>query len=118
MSQIGRARSLRKSMTDCERILWSVLREAKQGGLHFRRQAPIGRYHADFACHRSKLIVELDGSQHSQPEAISYDAERDAFLRSRGYTVVRFANHEGRNDLYRVLDTIVRMAQTSPTRRG
>jgi len=118
MGQIERARSLRKNATDCERILWSVLRHEKRGGVHFRRQAPIGKYFADFACHRSKLIIELDGGQHCLPEAIAYDAERTRFLQSRGYTVLRFANHEIRQDLYRVLDIIVRLAQTPPTRRG
>jgi very-short-patch-repair endonuclease len=60
--------------------------------MHFRRQAPVGRYFPDFVCHRSKLIVELDGSQHADGAAIAYDAKRTGYLNSRGYRVLRFWN--------------------------
>jgi len=87
-----RARYLRKNATDAERILWVSLRLLKHQGLHFRRQAPIGRFTVDFVCHRAKLVVELDGSQHADPLQLQRDAARTAFLNSRGYRVMRFWN--------------------------
>jgi very-short-patch-repair endonuclease len=60
-----RVRKLRKNPTDAEERLWYVLRLLKPLGMHFRGQAPVGRYFPDFVCHRSKLVIELDGSQHA-----------------------------------------------------
>ena len=91
---VQRARSLRKNATDAERLLWRTLRQFKQAGLHFRRQVPIGYYIADYACHRAKIIVELDGSQHGEDDGVKYDLERTAFLEARGYRVLRFWNGE------------------------
>jgi len=106
------ARHLRKNETDAERILWAALREFKKADLHFRRQAPIGHYVADFACHRAKLVVELDGDQHGEDRNEAYDGERSAYLNSRGYRVIRFANWEVLRERQRVLDYILRMAQS------
>jgi very-short-patch-repair endonuclease len=89
----GQARQLRRAPTDAERKLWYLLRSLKPLGLHFRRQAPIGIYIADFAWHTGKIIVELDGSQHAQ-ERQSYDAQRTRWLESQGYRVLRFWNNE------------------------
>lgn len=114
-----RARALRKTATDAERILWTALRNFKRGGLHFRRQAPMGRYIVDFVCHRAKLIVELDGSQHGADEAIAYDAKRTEFLNLRGYRVVRFPNVAVFENLHGVCDAIFAMAKENPpTRRA
>lgn len=88
-----RARELRANPTEAERILWFSLRLLKTKGLHFRRQAPMGRYYVDFVCHSAKLIVELDGSQHAETEQMSYDASRTDYLQS-GYRVLRFWNTE------------------------
>lgn len=107
------ARSLRTNATDAERILWTALRNFKRGGVHFRRQAPIGRYVVDFVCHRAKLIVELDGSQHGTDKAMAYDAERTAFLNSRGYRVMRFWNAEIFENLHGVCDAIFAIAKES-----
>jgi very-short-patch-repair endonuclease len=59
------ARALRKNSTDAERILWSELRDHRLSGASFRRQVPIANYIADFVCHSAKLVIELDGGQHS-----------------------------------------------------
>ena len=91
---IARARFLRNNATDAERRLWGFLRQLRHEGYHFRRQVPIGSYYADFACHHARLIIELDGDQHGHNVQASYDAQRDAYLRSAGYTVVRFPNAE------------------------
>ena len=106
------ARKLRRNETDAEHILWRGLREFKQAGFHFRRQAPIGPYVTDFACHRAKLIVELDGDQHGEDSNAAYDAERTAYLNSRGYRVIRFANWEVLKERKRVLDYILHVAQS------
>ena len=81
------ARSLRREMTDGERLLWQRLR-GEQLGIKFRRQHPVGSYVADFACLAPQLIVEIDGSQHASQQA--YDAKRDAYFRSLGFDVLRF----------------------------
>jgi very-short-patch-repair endonuclease len=81
-------------MTDAERKLWWYLRRLPIEETHFRRQAAIGPYYADFACHRHRLIVEVDGSGHGEGLQSAADAKRTAFLRSRGYRVLRFWNNE------------------------
>ncbi|MEI9888107.1 MAG: DUF559 domain-containing protein [Rhizomicrobium sp.] len=106
------AKTLRANATDAERRLWAVLREARRAGLHFRRQVPIDTYIVDFACHRAKVVVELDGSQHAASDAVAYDEKRTAFLERRGYRVIRFWNHEIFKERARVVATIVRLAQS------
>jgi very-short-patch-repair endonuclease len=56
-------RRLRRNATDAEKALWRLLRDRALGGAKFRRQCPIGRYVADFACLGSRLVVEADGGQ-------------------------------------------------------
>jgi very-short-patch-repair endonuclease len=87
------ARALRKAPTDAERKLWHVLRSLKPLGLHFRRQAPIGVYIADFVWYAGKLVVELDGGQHAEVRR-DYDERRTQWLKSEGYRVIRFWNHD------------------------
>jgi len=100
-----RANELRVEATDVERKLWSVLRARQLGGAKFRRQVPIDRYFADFACVEAKLIVELDGGQHADQAA--YDAQRTESLRLNGWKVIRFWNNEVNEDLDGVADTIL-----------
>src|SRR5579864_5774328 len=95
---------LRKNATNPERLLWSRLRKRQLGGFKFSRQRPIGSYICDFVCLSESLIVELDGSQHVQ-EA-TYDARRDAILRSNGFRILRFWNGDVFRQLDVVLDTI------------
>ena len=87
----GFARELRRRQTDAERILWHHLRNRTLMGCKFRRQHPIGPYVVDFACVDAKLVVELDGSQHSAP---SGDEVRTSFLCRQGYRVLRFWNND------------------------
>ncbi|WP_240648613.1 endonuclease domain-containing protein [Variovorax beijingensis] len=91
-------------MTDSERKLWSGLR-SEQLGVKLRRQHPLGNHIADFACLDPKLIVEMDGSQHQVQE--SYDARRDAFLRERGFEVLRFGSNDPFVNFEGVLQAIV-----------
>ena len=84
------ARALRHNQPDAERKFWEQVRNRRLAGLKFKRQHPIGSYIADFVCIEKRLIVELDGAQHTKQE--SYDAEREAFLSTKGYRVLRFWN--------------------------
>ena len=84
------ARALRADMTPQERHLWyDGLRTFP---VRFQRQKAIGPYIADFYCHRARLVVELDGSQHATEEARAYDERRTAFLATWGVEVLRFRN--------------------------
>jgi very-short-patch-repair endonuclease len=93
-------------MTDAERKLWWHLRSLPIETSHFRRQAPIGPYYADFACHRQRLIIEVDGGGHAEARQSAADAERTAFLQSRGYRVLRFWNNEVLNEIDGVMTAI------------
>jgi len=97
-----RAKSLRQNLTDAERRLWSALRAKRFATYKFRRQEPLGGYVVDFVCFSRKLIVEVDGGQHSA-EA---DAGRTAELQRRGFTVIRFWNNEVLGNLPGVLDRL------------
>lgn len=72
--------------------------------IHFRSQHAIGNYIVDFCAPRRKLIIELDGSQHLEQQ--EYDAERTAFLKSKGYKVLRFWNNDVMNNMDAVLNVI------------
>ncbi|HEY2178172.1 MAG TPA: endonuclease domain-containing protein [Caulobacteraceae bacterium] len=101
----ARARRLRAESTDAERKLWSALRARRQGGPKFRRQVPIDRYVADFACFQARLIIELDGGQHA--DRTQEDAQRTAVLEACGWRVVRFWNTDVMDNLGGVVDTIL-----------
>ena len=85
-----RARALRRDQTEVERRLWALIRSRQLDGCKFRRQHPIGRYVADFACVEARLIIELDGGQHGDPANL--DADRTQALEIAGWRVVRFWN--------------------------
>ncbi|MBX3734876.1 MAG: DUF3387 domain-containing protein, partial [Verrucomicrobiae bacterium] len=89
---VDRARELRQQQTPAEDIAWELLRDRRFEGLKFRRQHQIGNYIADFCCAEHKLDVELDGDVHRSPEVVAKDSQRDAYLGSMGYTVLRFPN--------------------------
>ena len=86
---VGRARRLRRDMTDAEKAMWRLLREAFPEW-HFRKQVPIRHYIADFASHRAKLVIEVDGGQH----ATEVDAPRSTVLEDEGYRIMRFWNND------------------------
>jgi len=97
---------LRGQETEAEAALWQLLRNRKLIGSKFRRQAPIGRYVADFYCHERKLIVELDGGIHSDPSQQLHDQNRDTFLLSLGLRVLRIPNEELLHTPEKVLDKV------------
>jgi len=85
-----RSQELRKQMTKEERHLWYDF--LKTYPAQFKRQYSVGPYFVDFYCYKAKLIVELDGSQHCEPQAIEYDIKRTAYLQNQGFLVLRFSN--------------------------
>ena len=104
--RVQRARVLRRAMTDAERKLWWHLRGLRVEGTHFRRQATIGPYFADFACHDCRLVIEVDGGGHAEQERVMADETRTKFLTSRGYRVLRFWNNDVLKDTEAVMSTI------------
>jgi very-short-patch-repair endonuclease len=102
---LAQSRSLRREMTDAERALWRHLRAGRLEGIKFRRQHPLPPYIADFCCIHARLIVEVDGSQHS-PRS---DASRNQALESRGWRIARFWNHDVLLHTDAVVDEIWRL---------
>ena len=89
---VSTAKMLRKNMTKEERHLWYDF--LKTYPVQFRRQYAIGCYYVDFYCYQAKLVIELDGSQHTESQAVEYDKARTAFLEKEGLTVLRFYNSD------------------------
>lgn len=98
------SQNLRKSSTKEENLLWyNFLRLYKP---QFRRQYVIGNYIVDFYCHKAKLVVELDGSQHCEPMNIEYDHKRTLYLQSQGLYVFRLSNLDVLRQFGSVCDVI------------
>ena len=91
-----RARDLRTTATKSEGLLWSILRGKQICGLKFRQQHPIGPFIADFACVSHKLVIEIDGPSHDI--TIAADLSREGYLRSQGWTIIRFDNDDAKED--------------------
>jgi len=102
---------LRRESTEAEKRLWRALREL--GLAKWRRQMPIGPYFPDLTCFASRLVIELDGSQHA--EADDYDRARTRFLESQGYRVLRFWNNDVRDNLGGVVAAISQALSPSPS---
>jgi len=88
------SRELRTNMTDAEQLLWSRLRRKQLHGVPFYRQKPIGPYIVDFFAPGAGLVIEVDGSQHSEPDHFERDRMRDRCLAEEGIFVMRFNNRE------------------------
>jgi very-short-patch-repair endonuclease len=101
-------------MTDVERKLWQRLRNLPTPESHFRRQATIGPYFADFACHSKRLIIELDGGHHAEGAQVQRDAEREAYLKRNGYRVLRFWNNDVLENIDGVLTAIMQELDATP----
>ena len=104
MNKISYARTLRRKMTDSEKVLWEALRNRQCDKAKFRRQVPLGHFVADFCCMKVKLIIEIDGGVHHKQH--EYDAERENLLIKAGFHFLRFRNEEVMNDLPEVLQKI------------
>jgi len=105
----NRARSMRANPTDAERKLWYILRDKRLNGLRWRRQQVIDdRYIVDFICIEHRVIIEADGSQHAEN---GMDSARDAWLKQKGFTVLRFWNADILNNMESVVETIIAALQ-------
>ncbi len=101
-----RARWLRNNMTPQEVKLWVQLKHLNQNGHHFRRQVPIAPFIVDFAEKSSRLVIEVDGSQHGEDAHQLKDSRRDSNLDKLGYRVLRFWNIDVDTNMDGVIDTI------------
>jgi very-short-patch-repair endonuclease len=104
------AKVLRKSQTDAEKIVWQKLRSKQLNGFKFKRQQPLGRYIVDFVCFDKKLIIEIDGGQHATQK--DKDLQREQWLQSEGFEVVRFWNNDIFENIEGVLETIMKKLST------
>jgi very-short-patch-repair endonuclease len=91
-------------MIDAETKLWFALRDRRFAAFKFRRQAPIGPFIADFVCYKNRLVVEVDGGQHSESKS---DERRDRWLAANDFLVLRFWNHEVLRNLEGVLTSLL-----------
>jgi len=89
-----RAKILRKNMTPSEKKLWDYLKVLENTGYKFRRQHPINHYIVDFYCHPIRLVIEVDGEIHEEPEMKQKDEFREAELETLGLKIIRFNNYD------------------------
>ena len=105
------AKRLRASMTPQERLVWAGLRDLNRAfGSHFRRQAPIGPFIADFADYTRRLVIEIDGGGHGG----GADVARDAYLGAQGFVVLRFWNSDVSGNLDGVLQVVMDALNAAP----
>ena len=114
MQQRARAKTLRRSMTRAETLLWRYLKAHHVGGLGFRRQVPMRGYIADFVCHSARLVIELDGGSHDFASRLRRDQRKDSWLLSQGYVVLRFTNDQ----VLKELEGVVAVIHSTAIERG
>ncbi|SOD18485.1 endonuclease domain-containing protein [Nitrosomonas ureae] len=108
------SRTLRSNLTDAEQRLWSKLRRKQILGVQFYRQKPLANYIVDFYCAAANLVIELDGSQHFEPDHQASDSERDRILESLGLRVLRFDNRQVMQELDAVMRVIFEAVEEIP----
>ena len=105
------AKLLRKNMTKEERHLWYDFLKAIP--LTVNRQKVIGNYIVDFYIAASKIVIEIDGSQHYEGNGIENDARRDEYLNSLGIKVLRYSNLDINQRFESVCEDILNEINTS-----
>ena len=100
------ARTLRKEMTRQERHLWYDFLKNLPQTVH--RQKMIGNFIVDFYIPSCKLVIELDGAQHTEPQTAEYDRQRTEFLQAQGWRVLRYDNHAVDTNFTGVCEDILR----------
>lgn len=103
------AARLRREKTDAEQRFWLAVRDRRLGGFKFRQQHSFYPYVADFCCVQARLVVEIDGGQHTPAN----DARRTAFINESGYRVLRFWNNDVIENLDGVLQTVLNALEAS-----
>ena len=97
------ARRLRRQMTPAETILWEALRGSQVDGHRFRRQHAVGTFVLDFYCPAARLVIEVDGGIHDDPDVSEHDALRQQGIENHGLRVLRFPNEEVISNLSEVV---------------
>ena len=95
-------RTLRKTATKAERLLWSRIRNRKLQ-YKFRRQYSIGNYVLDFYCPQLNFAIEVDGATHSNEKEVRHDMVRQKYIENLGIKIKRIKN----SDIYENLDEVV-----------
>ncbi len=111
-----RSQELRNNMTTAEVLLWSKINNNRINGHRFYRQKPVGDYIADFYCPKAKLVIEVDGGQHSKNENVEYDRIREKYMESLGLRILRFTNKDVLTNIHMVLETISSKIQENISR--
>jgi very-short-patch-repair endonuclease len=104
-----RAQDLRKNATDEEKLLW--YRFLRTYPVQWNRQKHLGGYIVDFYCKCAMLVVELDGSQHFEKEAMEYDQVRTEYINAMHIQVLRFTNLQIHREFRQVCEEIDRVVQ-------
>jgi very-short-patch-repair endonuclease len=104
----GRARDLRKGLTESESALWSHLRRKQLLGIQFYRQKPLGQHIVDFFAPKARLVIEVDGSQHMEENHAQRDKNRDEYLTGLGLRVLRFNSRVVLTETDAVMEVIYR----------
>lgn len=107
----GNAKELRKHMTKEEKHLWYDF--LKSLPVTVNRQKVIGDYIVDFYIASSKIVIELDGSQHYEDVGMEKDKKRDEFLNSLGIRVLRYSNSDVNQRFEGVCEDILNNINTS-----
>jgi very-short-patch-repair endonuclease len=87
-----RAKKLRTELTKAEARMWNMLRDFRPRGARFRRETPIGPYIADFAWLSARIVIEVDGDSHETSTGRKHDSQRNRFLQTQGFLILRFDN--------------------------
>jgi len=114
---VAAARALRGSMTLPEVLLWQALRQ-NPCGFRFRRQHPVGRFVADFACVRARLAIEIDGRAHTMGDRPERDVARDAVISAAGFETLRVNAEAVLRDVDAAVATVVAACQRRVARRA
>ena len=104
----------KNNQTETESIMWNCLKGKRLANYKFRRQHIIDEYIVDFVCLAKKLIVEIDGGYHQNPEIVEADLYRTTQLQKLGYEVIRFKNEEVIANIEKVLETIEHKLNSVP----
>ena len=99
------AKTMRRRMTRQEYRLYSSFLSSLP--VTVCRQKVIGKYIVDFLIPSAMLVIEVDGAQHYSEKGLEKDWQRDAFLRSEGYSVLRYSNSDIMHNLDGVADDIL-----------
>ena len=99
------ARDHRHPLTPAEAKIWARVRN-RGLGFKIRRQHPIWRFIADFYCAEAKLVIEIDGDSHAEPNQEEYDIARTRWLEERSHKVLRISNEDVHRHLEDILNEI------------